>query len=61
MFSCVCLPIHKCDMIKGGTKAVSNLRILVMSSGSFIITIAKDTAIRMGLKYVDRVSVTKDQ
>ena len=48
-------------MIKGGTKAVSNLRIQEMSSGSLIITIPKDTAIRMGLKYGDRVTVTKEQ
>lgn len=61
MFSCSSFNMVKFTMIKGGTKAVSNLRVQEMSSGSLIITIPKDTAIRMGLKYGDRVTVTKEQ
>ena len=61
MFSYSSFIMVKFTMIKGGTKAVSNLRIQEMSSGSLIITIPRDTAIRMGLKIGDRVTVTKEQ
>ena len=48
-------------MIKGGTKSVANLKIQEMSSGSLIITVPRETAIRMGLKIGDRVTVAKEQ
>jgi hypothetical protein len=61
MFSYSTFHVVKLTMIKGGTKAVSNIRIREMSSGSLIINIPRDTAIRMGLKIGDRVTVTKEQ
>ena len=48
------------EMIKGGVKTVSNLRIWETKDGTLTISIPRDTAIRMGLKYGDRVSVTKE-
>jgi hypothetical protein len=48
-------------MIKGGTKSVANLKIQEMIAGSLIITVPRETAIRMGLKIGDRVTVTKEQ
>ena len=60
MFSFMSLLLVKSTMIKGGTKSVANLKIQEMSSGSLIITVPRDTAIRMGLKIGDRVTVTKE-
>lgn len=48
-------------MIKGGVKKVSNLSVRDNKHGTLIITIPKQTAIRMSLKHGDRVSVVKEQ
>lgn len=48
-------------MIKGGVKKVSNLSVRENKHGTLIITIPKETAIRMSLKYGDKVSVQKEQ
>tara|TARA_R110000787_G_scaffold171312_1_gene283939 strand:+ start:373 stop:519 length:147 start_codon:yes stop_codon:yes gene_type:complete len=48
-------------MIKGGTKAVSNLTIRESKEGTLSVVIPRDTAIRMSLKYGDKVTVIKEQ
>ena len=48
-------------MIKGGVKKVSNLTVRENKDGVKIIAIPQSTAIRMGLKHGDKVSVIKEQ
>ena len=48
-------------MIKGGVKTVKNLIVRENETGSLQVTIPKGTAIRMGIKYGDSVSLTKER
>ena len=45
---------------KDNVKTIDNLRVWETKEGILTISIPRDTAIRMGLKYGDRVSVTKE-
>lgn len=47
-------------MIKNGVKTVKNLTVRENKTGRLTVVIPRDTAIRMGLKYGDRVSLTKE-
>ena len=48
------------EMIKGGVKTVSNLRIWETKDGTLTISIPIASAKKIGLKYGDRVSVIKE-
>ena len=48
-------------MIKDGVQKVSNLTVRENKDGTLIVVIPYDTAIRMSIKYGDKVSVTKEQ